>query len=99
MRTRWQQMFDRYLRAHGFVSERAFWEGYPEEKSSHPSLLVRFVCRSSRAHTDMCDVFLALYVFKRPESAGIEKPHDVDYLQRALSTKADSETDSSPENE
>jgi hypothetical protein len=95
MRTRWQMMFDRYLRAHGFVSERAFWEGYPEEKSSHPSLLVRFVCRSSRAHTDMCDVFLALYVFKRPESAGIEKPHDVDYLQRALSTKADS----SPENE
>jgi len=47
----------------------------------------------------MCDVFLALYVFKRPESAGIEKPHDVDYLQRALSTKADGETDSSPENE
>jgi hypothetical protein len=99
MRTRWQQMFDRYLRAHGFVSERALWEGYPEKKSSHPSLLVRFVCRSSRAHTDMCDVFLALYVFKRPESAGIEKPHDVDYLQRALSTKADDETDPSPENE
>jgi len=99
MRTRWEQMFDRFLRARGFVSERAFWEGYAEEEPSHPSLLVRFVCRSSRAHTDMCDVFLALYVFKRPESAGIEKPHDVDYLQRALSTKADGETDSSPENE
>ena len=99
MRTRWQQIASRFLRSRGLISETAFWEEHPREKTNHPSLLVRFICRSSRAHTDMCDVFLALYVFKRPESAGMKKPHDVDYLERALSTKDDDKTDSSSENE
>lgn len=93
MRTRWQQMFERALYSRGFVSEAPFWGGYPDDTPKHPSPLVRAVCRSIHIHTDMCDVFLALYAFKRPESAGVEKPPDVEYLERALQSKADDKTE------
>jgi hypothetical protein len=96
MRTRWQQMFRRVLYARGIFQERAFWD-YHRSTVKHPSLLVRVFCRSEDLFTDTHDVFLALYIFKRPESAGIKKPHDVDDLERALAPERESEDDQSHE--
>jgi hypothetical protein len=92
MRTRWQQMFKRVLYARGVFQERAFWD-YRRSAVNHPSLLVRVFCRSEYLSTKPDDVFLTMYIFKRPESAGIKKPHDVDYLERALKPKEDDESD------
>jgi hypothetical protein len=92
MRTRWQQMFGRVLHARGIFRERTFWD---DRRSvvKHPSRLVRVFCRSEYLSTKPDDVFLTMYIFKRPESAGIKKPHEVDYLERALTPEEDDEND------
>ncbi len=92
MRTRWQQMFGRILVTRGIFREETFWDG-GRSTVNHPSLLVRVFCRSRYLSTEAHDVFLAVYLFKRPESAGVEKPHDVAYLERALRPKANEEGD------
>ncbi len=96
MRTRWQQMMQRVFAARGLFPERAFWESHPEHSvSKHASPLVRFFCRSFDLHTDPCDVFMALYAFKRPESASLKKPHDVEYIEKALQPQGKEEEPSS----
>ena len=98
MRTRWQQMFGRVLQARGIFRERAFWD---DRRSAvkHPSRLVRVFCRSEYLSTEPHHVFLAVYIFKRPESVGVEKPREVDSLERALQPETDDENDLSSENE
>jgi hypothetical protein len=96
MRTRWQQMTQRVFQARGLLSKGAFWEGIRERSlTKHPSPLVRFFGRSFHFNTDSCDVFLTLYAFKRPESAAVKKPHDVEHMERALQPKGDDEESSS----
>lgn len=92
MRTRWQQMFGRVLRARGIFRARAFWDDR-RTAVNHPSLLVRVFCRSEDLFTEAHDVFLTVYVFKRPESAGVQKPHDVESLERDLQPEADDENE------
>jgi hypothetical protein len=87
MRTRWQQMFGGILVAKGVFQEETFWD-YGRDVVRHPSPLVRVFCRSRSLLTEAHDVFLALYIFKRPESAGIEKPGNVERLEKALQTKS-----------
>src|ERR1044071_4533201 len=90
MRTRWQQMTQREFAARGLFPERAFWESHRRHASvNHASPLIRLCCCSLDLRTDPCDVFMALYVFKRPESASLKKPHDVQYLQEALQPKGE----------
>ncbi|PYJ61824.1 MAG: hypothetical protein DME24_05660 [Verrucomicrobia bacterium] len=98
MRTRWQQMFGRVVHARGIFQVRAFWDDR-RSAVNHHSLLVRVFCRSEHFFTEAHDVFLTLHIFKRPESAGVEKPHDVEYLERALQPETDDENDLSSENE
>lgn len=93
MRTRWQQMFGGILVARGVFREETFWDG-GRSAINHPSPLVRVFCRSRYLSTEAHDVFLAVYLFNRPESTDIEKPHDVDYLQRALQPKTSEKGDS-----
>jgi hypothetical protein len=83
LRTRWQQMFGGVLRARGVFPERAYWDAR-RQQANHPSLLIRVFGRSEYLFTSAHDVFLALYIFKLPDATGVEKPHDVDYLERAL---------------
>jgi len=89
MRTRWQQMFERELDSRGLVSDTPLRGGYHDDTLKHHSPLVRAACRSINIRTDMCDVFLALYIFKRPESASAKKPHDVEHFERALQREVD----------
>jgi hypothetical protein len=98
LRTRWQQMFRGVLGARGVFPERAFWDDRLQQ-ANHPSLLIRVFGRSQYLFTKADDVFLALYIFKLPEAAGIEKPHDVDYLERALQPDTDDKNDPASENE
>lgn len=94
MRTRWQQMFKRVLYSRGIFQEKAFWE--PRRSTvKHTSRLVRVFCRSEHMSSKPDDVFLTLYIFKRPESAGVKKPHDVEYLERALEPEENNESDQS----
>jgi hypothetical protein len=92
MRTRWQQMFRRVLHARGILQERAFWDDH-RSAIKHPSQLVRVFCRSEYLFSKPVDVFLALYIFKRPETAGIKKPGAVEYLERSLKVEDNDEND------
>jgi hypothetical protein len=83
MRTRWQQMFNRVLYSRGVVRETAFWEHHGS-RINHPSLLVRVFCNSEYLSTKPEDVFLTVYICKRPESASLKKPSEVEYLEKAL---------------
>jgi hypothetical protein len=98
MRTRWQQMFGRVLHARSIFRERTFWDDR-RGTVKHPSRLVRVFCRSEYLSTEPHDVFLAVYIFKRPESAGVEKPHEVDSLERALQPETGGENNLSSEDE
>jgi hypothetical protein len=95
MRTRWQQMFQRVLHARGIFQERAFGDDR-RNAVNHPSRLVRVFCRSEYLSSKPDDVFLTMYIFRRPESAGVKKPHEVDYMERALKPEDD---DDQPANE
>ena len=88
LRSRWQQMFRRVLRARGVIPQESSWYGR-RNAVNHSSLLIRIFSQSEYLLTEPHDVFLALYIFKRSESAAIAKPHDVDYLQRSLEPKSE----------
>jgi len=90
LRTRWQQMFGRVLCTRGVVSERTFYDDQ-HRIGNHHSILIRQFSRSQYLLTDAHDVFLTLYIFKRPDAAGIDKPNNVEYLERALKPEADNE--------
>ncbi len=91
MRTRWQRMCDGIFAARGLVSERALWHGTRDSEIRHPSSLVRIFSRSIHLLNDPCVVFLALYVFKRPEAVGLKKPRQIISLERDLQSATDND--------
>lgn len=92
LRTRWQQMFGRVLRARGVLPKTSAWYG-GRIAGRHSSLLIRVFSRSEYLMTQAYDVFLTLYIFKRPESADVEKPSNVEYLQQSLERGTEDEND------
>lgn len=83
MRTRWQQMFGKVIDDRGIFRETTFWDTR-RSTVEHTSPLVRVFCRSEHILSKPDDVFLALYIFKRPEAANVQKPQDIKSLERAL---------------
>ena len=46
----------------------------PSEAPSHPSPVLRAYLARAEMLCDAEDVFLAIYLFRRPEASGVEKP-------------------------
>lgn len=85
LRTDWQRKLEKRLRENKIlndISDYAFID-YRHVKPKHPSKIIQIIARGTMGiiHRDGQDVFLALYLAKRPEASGLSLPHSAkDFL-------------------
>lgn len=84
MRQQWRRATCDHLNAQGLSMREYRFGSRPQHDAHHPSPLVRaFIARGDMLN-DPEDVFLAMYLFARPEAAELKVPYQVESYQRAL---------------
>lgn len=75
LRTNWQISFNNKLREMNLIDDMFSFQyyGVKESKTKHKSPLIRAICRGRyEPHISAAEVFIIIYLLKRPESKGIE---------------------------
>jgi hypothetical protein len=82
LRFRWKRDTEDHFEKKGIVvDEYGFGQ---RDTANHPSALVRVFAARGDVLNDAEDIFLAVYLFRRPEAADIKIPDQVESYQRAL---------------
>jgi hypothetical protein len=85
VRFRWKRMFQGVLFQRGVLPARGSpYESYSQAVLKHPSPLVRASAPALGLVLDAEHVFMAMYLFKRPESSGVEKPYQGEEFESNL---------------
>ena len=90
LRFQWKRQFDRFLAEKGFQVGRGYFGETPTSPTSHPSpLLAAFLGGSDFYDAEV--VFMATYLFKRPEAGGLKIPHKIADFWRNVARRAQKE--------
>jgi hypothetical protein len=93
LRFRWERATRDYLQGQG-IATGDYGYGFRRRGSPlHASPLVRAFAFRGDLLNDAEDVFLALYLFRRPEAAGLEIPDEVDSFQQAVAREESEKED------
>ncbi len=85
LRFRWKRNFEDILYRRGIIPDRRLrYDCQETEIPRHESALVRAFSYGIKFMSDAHEVFLAIYLFKRPEAAGVNKPYRVKHFERTL---------------
>ena len=91
LRFRWEQATRHHLETKGIAFNKFGFDPRRDGSVRHPNPLVRVFAARGDILNDAIDIFLAVYLFRRPEAAGIKLPPAVESYQRALSREESSE--------
>ena len=84
LRFQWHRGTRDYLASEGIVTEDHGFGSRRRRSSGHKSALVRAYASRGDVLNNAEDIFLATYLFRRPEAGGIDIPHQVKSFQDAL---------------
>ena len=92
LRYQWANAYNDYLAEKGFVIGHGLYAA-DIPNSPHPSVILRAYAVRSDMLCDAEDVFLALYLFKRPEAMGLKMPHQVESFRHGVEVENTTEGD------
>jgi len=85
LRFRWERATRDYLAGQGIVTDDFGYYGSRRRSAGrHPSPLVRVFAARGDVLNDAEDIFLAVYLYRRPEATGLKVPHEIESYQRSL---------------
>ena len=84
----WKRGFNSHLASKGLNVGRGFYYG-EEPDRSHPSPILRADVPRADMMCDGEDVFLALYIFRRPEADGVDMPDNVESFDQGVKRESE----------